>query len=265
MKHQTTQNSSDDQTLENSPILFSQNNSSATTISASDFLPAIVHELKNPLNAILGFSQILSCEVAKLQNSENCVDYSKEISIAASELNDLINDLLDVAAAKSGQLSVDLSKKISLPDIIRRSVRLNYDYAAKRNIVIKTEISPEINLVQLDAKRMKQILSNLISNSIKYSPNNTEVKISAYKIFDEIKNRKYLEIKVRDQGFGMTESQIKTAFVKYKTINNPNRGKVDSFGLGLPITKQLVEAQKGKINIISQPQKGSEISLRFPL
>ncbi len=232
--------------------------SRSTTLSSSDFLPAIIHELKNPLNAILGFSQLLSCEIKNNNSAEECADYAKEISTAAIELNELINDLLDVGAANSGKFSVDVSKKISIQDVIRRSIRLNYDYAAARSIVIKSEISDNIGLINLDAKRMKQIITNLISNAVKYSPHKTEINITA-----EVK-AKNLVITIRDKGFGMNESQVKTAFVKYKTINNPNSGKVDSFGLGLPITKQLVELQHGTIKINSQPNKGTEVVLLFP-
>ena len=111
---------------------------------------------------------------------------------------------------------------------------------------------------KLEAKRIKQVLTNLISNAIKYSPENTEVKISA-KFKD-----KFLEISIKDQGFGMTAQQVQTAFVKYKTITNPNTGIVDYFGLGLPITKQLAELQNGTIEVKSQPDQGTEVRLFFP-
>ena len=113
-------------------------------------------------------------------------------------------------------------------------------------------------LIHLDAKRTKQILANLISNAIKYSPEKTEIKICCKE------NQKLLEITVSEQGFGMTFSQIQTAFQKYQTIENPNSGKVDSFGLGLPITKQLVELQHGTIEVRSKVNAGTEIILRFP-
>lgn len=228
-------------------------------LSSSDFLPAIIHELKNPLNAILGFSQLLHCEIKNKNSAEECADYANEITIAAKELNELIHDLLDVGAANSGIFSADISKKISIQDVIRRSIKLNYDYAAARSIVIKSKVSNDIGLVNLDAKRMKQIITNLISNAVKYSPHKTEIEVKA-----QITDQK-LEITISDQGFGMTESQVKTAFVKYKTIQNPNSGKVDSFGLGLPITKHLVELQKGTIGVESEPNKGTKIKLSFPV
>lgn len=260
-----------------------EKNNFSNLFKFSDFLPAIIHELRNPLNAILSFSELLKFEIERSRTRQtsfsvkenelaNYNDYASEISTAATELNELINDLLDVSAINSGNFSVDVSKKINLADVIRRSIRLNYDYASMRNIVIKQHIDENLGLLNLDAKRMKQIITNLISNAIKYSPEKTEIKISASKKIRSAKSvnsvressEEYVEISVCDQGFGMTEAQIQTAFIKYKTIPNPNSGKVDSFGLGLPITKQLVEAQNGKILVKSQVGKGSEFILHFP-
>ena len=174
---------------------------------------AIIHELKTPLNAIVGFSQILREEVRKPNFIEECEDCTQEIINAANEMDNLIHDLLDVG-------------------------------------------------IKLDEKRMKQILTNLISNAAKYSPPRTKIKIVARKFSENKKD--FLQIIIVDQGFGMTKEQIKTAFQKYKTIQNPNSEKVDSFGMGLPIVKQLVELQSGTIEMISEVGKGTEIKLRFP-
>jgi signal transduction histidine kinase len=188
------------------------------------------------------------------------LSYIKEIKQTVFEMNELVHDLLDVGVINSGNFAVDMSKKINVCDLMTRAVKLNYDYALRRNISLKTEITKDINPINLDSKRLKQILTNLISNSIKYSPKNTEVKISA-----EIIKEKFLEIKIIDQGFGMTESEIEIAFQKYQTINNPNSGTVDSFGLGLPIVKQLTESMNGKIEMKSEVNVGTEVMLKFPL
>ena len=116
---------------------------------------------------------------------------------------------------------------------------------------------------------MKQIVTNLISNAIKYSSENTEIKISARCAEVALGDlygaqNKFLEISITDHGFGMTPDQIQTAFQKYQTIQNSNSGIVDSFGLGLPITKQLVELQNGTIDMISEVGKGTEVKLKFP-
>jgi len=242
--------------------LFEINNVRKNKFNSSDFINSIVHELRNPLNAIIGFSEILKQDVRDPKAIEECADYANEINKAASELNELIRDLLEVGSAAEGSFSVDLDKEIDVVYAIKRSVRLNCDFGIRRKIAIKTNIEDDLSVINLDAKRMKQILSNLISNAIKYSPENTEVTISAKSIFKD--GHKKLQIIVADQGFGMTQDQVKTAFEKYQTIENPNSGKVDSFGLGLPITKQLVELQNGTISVKSQVEKGSEFILEFP-
>jgi len=229
----------------------------------SDFIYAIIHELKNPLNAILGFAEILKMEIKDPAHAEDCLDWIKEINLAAVELSELIHDLLDVGAATSGNFAVDLSNEINVADAIKRSVKLNKDYAIRRRISLKVEIAEDVLLIKLDEKRVKQILSNLISNAVKYSAEKTTVSITA-KNFTEKNNQKYLEITISDQGFGMTPAQVETAFMKYKTIENPNSGKVDSFGLGLPIVKQLVELQKGEIGVTSEVGKGTSFVIKFP-
>jgi two-component system cell cycle sensor histidine kinase PleC len=228
----------------------------------SEFLNAIIHELKTPLNAIIAFSEILKQEVRNPKAVEECADYAQEINQVAIELNELIHDLLDVNSATSGNFSVDLSKEIDIRNFVKRSVKLNYDYSLARGVTIKTEIADDVFTIKLDMKLMKQVLVNLISNSIKYSPKKTETKISVKNIFEN--SQKYLQIIISDQGFGMTKEQIQLAFQKYQTIQNPHSGIVDSFGLGLPITKQLVELQNGILEAESEPNKGTKIILKFP-
>jgi two-component system CheB/CheR fusion protein len=234
-----------------------------SNIQPSEFLAAIVHELKTPLNAIIGFSEFLKDDIGKQKSLEDCINCASEINIAAMEMNELIHDILDVQAASlSGNFSVDLSKKIDLRDIVKRSVKLNYDYSLKRGVSLETEIADNIKPINLDSKRMKQVLTNLISNAVKYSPKKTVVKIMARHAMENSQN--FLEISIADQGFGMTNSQIQTAFQKYQTIQNPNSKNVDSFGLGLPITKQLIELQNGKLEVRSQVNQGTEMKLKFP-
>lgn len=230
--------------------------------SEQDFLNSIIHELKNPLNVIIGFSQILRDErdykISEIERKE----YLDDISKSASDLNEIIHDLLDVGRTSFDNFSVNLSNEIDVGDLVKRAVKLNRDYAMRRNIKLESEIAPNLGGIKLDEKRIKQILANLISNSVKYSFENTAIKVVAQNIVE--KNQKYLQISVIDQGFGMTQDQIKIAFEKYQTITNPNSGRIDSFGLGLPIVKQLVEAQNGKIEIKSELNKGTEVIIKFP-
>lgn len=230
--------------------------------SQREFMSAIIHELKTPLNAIMGFSAILREEVHNPNSVKECDEYAKEIIEAADDLNILIHDLLDVGSQVSGNFSIDLSKFVDIKNIIKRSIKLNYSYATRGNIVIQHEIAADVSVIKLDEKRTKQILTNLISNAAKYSSSGTTIKVVAQNLSEN--NRNFLQIIIVDQGFGMTKDQIETAFQKYKTIPNPNSEKVDSFGMGLPIVKQLVELQNGIIEISSEVGVGTAVNLKFP-
>ena len=327
---------------------FMQTNQSSQISTSPDFLSSIIHELKTPISAIIGFSEILEDEVKNPKFADECAYYAKEINSTSLELLDIVHDLLDIGAANSGNFSVDLSLKIDVLDVVRRSIRLNWDYALKRNVRLKLEVCGNeiaakllasdkqnnesqngfgldasaqfavsnnsvitIPPINLDAKRIKQILTNIISNALKYSPDKTEVKISVnlvevdeenstnkkiesqqvttngediftQNVFaktlttqetvttekpytkNKPSNTQTLEIKISDQGFGMSTDQLSNLFTRYKTFQNPNSGKVDSTGLGLPITKQLIELQNGQILVKSELNKGTEITLKFP-
>ena len=235
---------------------------SNTALTQNDFLYAIAHELKTPLSAIIAFSDILKEEINNPKSLEECRDYIKEINIAAFDLSELVCDLLDTNQVSSGNFSIDLSSQIDISDIIKRSIRLNCDHALRKNIAIKNENFLDSNLINLDEKRTKQILVNLISNAVKYSPGNSEIKVVAQNIIAE-NNQKYLQISIVDQGFGMSDEEIKNVFQKYKTLSNSPK-TLDSFGLGLPIAKQLVELQNGVIEIKSKIGKGTQVLVKFP-
>jgi len=252
-------------------VLITQSGSKTDSSFVADFLPAVVHDLKTPLNAITVFADLLQEDISGGKVSqEELLDYVCEIKKAAVDMNELVHDLLDVNSVNSGNFAVDLSKKIVVGDAIRRAVRVNRDYGLRRGINIDLIVDPDVSEMKLDEKRIKQIVSNLVSNALKYSPSKTTVKVTCKNIAphplvaDRKPNPEFLEIAVIDQGFGMSDSQLRDIFNKYQTFNNPNSGRVDSLGLGLAIVKQLVELQNGAIEIISNPNQGTTVKVRFP-
>lgn len=258
-------------TTNNKHSLSNYNINSPQQFKDNEFLYAICHELKNSLNAITGFASLIKAGVRNPSEAAECEEYADGIDKAAMDLNEMVGDLLDISAANSGNFSVNMNKEIDVKDVILRSIKLNKDYALRRKIILINKIEGNPDLIKLDAKRLKQILTNLISNAIKYSAKNTEITIEAKTtttgggaLHGGAFADKFLEINVIDQGFGMSADQVARAFEKYTTFENPNSGKVDSIGLGLAITKHLVELQKGKIEIESEVNKGTKVSLRFP-
>jgi signal transduction histidine kinase len=232
---------------------------SLENFNKSEFLAAISHDVRNPLSAIISFAHMLhdNDDMAK----EEVKEWSKDIENCAMEVLQFINDLMDVNQISSGEFSIDMSKRIDMSEIIRRSIRVNRDFARRKKIEIIQHAASESLLINLDSRRMKQILVNLISNAVKYSRDDVKIEVFAEKIYEDSMPK--LRIIIKDRGFGMTEGQVKKAMEKYGTIKNENSGKVDSFGLGLPLVKNLVEAQKGKMMIDSTIGVGTVVTLVF--
>jgi signal transduction histidine kinase len=162
-----------------SVLLLPINRTNQSNLHSSDFLSAICHELKTPLNAIIGFTELVKRKKnAANDNAAEIEDYLYEILQASDEMNELINDLLDVGSAASGNFAVDLNNKIDVLDPIKRAVKLNHNYALKRKVSISVEVAEDVKPINLDNKRMKQVLTNLISNAVKYSAEKSEVQIS---------------------------------------------------------------------------------------
>lgn len=232
---------------------------SQENFNKSEFLAGISHDIRNPLSAISSFSHMI-CE-DKEATKDEIMEWAQDIENCATEALQFINDLMDVNQVASGEFSIDLSKKINIVEVIQRSIRLNRDFSSRRKIQITENIQTDLPLIKLDARRMKQIMVNLISNSIKYSKEGAKIEIDAREISQN--SRKKLQIIVQDYGFGMSEIDVKKALEKYGRIKNENSDKVDSFGLGLPLVKHLVEAQNGEMKIESVLGKGTKISLIF--
>ncbi len=230
---------------------------SPTKLIKSDFLAAICHDLKTPLSAIISFSELLKIEDL---DPKAIKKYAANINKAALEMLDLVHDLLDTKQASSSDFSVNKSE-VDVANLINRTIYLNNSYASRRKITITTTVDSSATPIFSDVKRLKQILTNLISNAIKYSKEDTGIKISARKFCRN--NSEFLEITINDQGLGMTEWQVAIALQKYHIIRNDNSDNVDSFGLSLPIVKSLVELLGGMMEIKSKIHEGTNVNVRL--
>ncbi len=223
----------------------------------SEFLSAISHDIRNPLSAIISFTQML-------QDNEvdNFEEILKEIENCSTDALEFINDLLDVTQASSGIFSVNLSQKIDANNIIKRSIRVNRDFANKKNIAIFNNCDEEIDEINLDPRRLKQILVNLINNSIKYSRQNTKIIVASESLIEN--GRKKLKIIIQDEGLGMSEDELEKSMKKFGLAReNGAYEKIDSFGIGLSLVRQLVELQNGVIEIKSKPGFGTIATIIF--
>lgn len=224
----------------------------------TEFLAYTSHELRSPLNVIIFGSEMMKSQVFG-ELSPKYREYAEDIYQNGNDLLHFIEDLMDVTKAdEEGSFSLK-PEFVDINEIIDRVIKLNITRATKHKVRIEKLISSDLPKLWADSRRMRQILNNLISNAIKYSPENTRVRVVAHSI-DGV-----MQIVIEDQGFGMTAEQMDIAMQRYGTVQNNNSGKVESIGLGLPLVKQLVDAHKGKFEIESEPGKGTTVTITFRL
>lgn len=226
----------------------------------SKFLTNISHELRTPLNAIIGFSQIIKDETLGEVSNKQYLEYSHDIHNSGVHLLSLINDILDYSKAEANKLTIDI-QEIDLNKVIESSMRMVESRADEAGVVLKKELPEEHIVMHADQKRLKQVLLNLLSNAVKFTQSGKEVVCTA--------NINRLEeaviIVVKDNGIGIEAKDISRAMSTFGQIDSELSRKFEGTGLGLPLTKKLVELMKGDFNIVSESGIGTTITLTFPL
>jgi PAS domain S-box-containing protein len=215
----------------------------------SDFLSSMSHELRTPLNAILGFSQLLRSDVDNPLSADHA-DSVREIYHAGEHLLDLVNEILDLAAIESGKLSMEM--EVAAPSLFLPACQKMTQILATQHQIDFTctlDCGCEELRVRVDLKRIKQVLLNLLSNAVKYNHKHGTVELNCEK-YEE-----YLRIRVIDNGFGISEEDLESIFQPFSRAKSSSH--MQGTGIGLAITKQLIEAMDGKIGVFSELGKGS--------
>ncbi len=223
----------------------------------SEFLANMSHELRTPLNAIIGFSEVMSQEVLG-PISDQYRDYAGSIHDSGRHLLDIINDILDVSKIESGQL-VLYDENVELPAVATASVRLVRERADRARITLVQDLPADLPPLCGDMRRLKQVFINLLSNAIKFTPPDGHVTISARTTSDG-----GLRVAVTDTGIGMRPEDIPLALTPFRQIDSGLARRHEGTGLGLPLTKALVELHGGTLAIHSTFGEGTEIRLWFP-
>lgn len=227
----------------------------------SDFLAMISHELRTPLNAILGMAQILKMKGL----SSELQEYVDIISNAGNSLLSLVSDILDFARLEAGKLTF-FNEPFDLHALFVQIVQSLQYQAREKKIALLLEYKPNLpNAVLGDANRVRQVLVNLLSNALKFTEEGY-IKVIV-DCLSRTENQAVFEIKVIDTGIGIKEEKIATLFQKFNQIDSIYHRKHRGIGLGLAITKELVETMNGQINVKSEYNKGSEFcfTLTFKL
>jgi signal transduction histidine kinase len=222
----------------------------------SDFLANMSHELRTPLNAIVGFSQVLKQKLFG-QVNEKQEEYLDDILSSADHLLSLINDILDLSKVEAGQ--VELEKGLfSLREALERGVVMVRERASKNGVQLSLELDPSVDLVQGDERRIRQVVFNLLSNAVKFTPAGGQVDISTTKDNGEVR------VAVRDTGPGIAADDQSRIFEEFQQARDTNGERPEGTGLGLALSKSLVELHGGRIWVESEPGQGSTFTFTLP-
>ena len=209
----------------------------------NEFLANISHELRTPLNSILGFADILSAQLYGNLNSKQ-EDYINDIKASGTHLLGMINEILDMSKIEAHAMKI-VKSRFYISRAVTEVKNILMPLAIKKGITINSDIDNDFE-VYADYQKIQQILYNLVSNAIKYSPENDTVDIAV------ISNDKCFKIAVHDNGIGIDPKYHGKIFAKFVQLDNAYTKKESSTGLGLTITKELTELHGGKVSIISE-------------
>ncbi|MFN8726390.1 MAG: PAS-domain containing protein [Rhodospirillales bacterium] len=226
--------------------------------SKSQFLANMSHELRTPLNAIIGFSEIMTDRLFGPLGDARYEEYARDIRESGRHLLTLINDILDLSKIEARQATLR-EEQVSLAEVVDACVRLVDDRAQRGNLSLAIADFDEFPPIWADRVKLKQILLNLLSNAIKFTPAGGSVGLSGARVSDGS-----LVVRVTDTGIGMRPQDIPTALQPFRQVESSLSRKHEGTGLGLPLTKAIVEMHGGTLAIASIPGKGTTVSFTVP-
>jgi signal transduction histidine kinase len=216
------------------------------------------HELRTPLNAIIGFSEIIRDEAFGPVGSTKYSDYANDINDSGQHLLGLINDILDLAKIESGADEL-YEEQIDIEEFVRSVMTLVGRRAEEGEIRLTWDLPEDLPALRADNRKLKQILVNLLSNAIKFTPAGGQVTLKA--LVD--KDGSY-EFRVSDTGIGIAADDIPKALSKFGQVDAALNRQYEGTGLGLPLTKALVEIHGGNLDLESEVGVGTTATARFP-
>ena len=229
-----------------------------TSLTKSDFLANMSHELRTPLNSVIGFSEVPEDQMFGPIN-EKQREYVNNILTSGKHLLSLINDILDLSKVESGKMGLELSH-FPLKDCVDASLMMLREKAMKGGIELSLDFAPEAELgIVADQRKLKQILFNLLSNAVKFTPRGGTVQVSV------VRDGNFIQTTVTDTGIGIKEDDIPKLFQAFTQLESAYTNGFEGTGLGLTLTRQLVELHGGRVWLKSEFGKGSRFSFTLPL
>jgi PAS domain S-box-containing protein len=238
-------------------LLESNRRAERAAAAKSDFLAKISHEIRTPLNTVLGFSEVMMEERFGPVGNERYREYVRDIHAAGGHLVSLVNDLLDLSKIEAGKLDLTFAS-VNLNGLVQQCVALMQPQANRERIIIRTSLVPNLPAVVADARSIRQIALNLLSNSIKFTGAGGQVIVST------AAGERGAVLRVRDTGVGMSEKEIEAALEPFRQLATSTRWGSGGTGLGLPLTKALAEANGAAFAIKSARNAGTLVEVAFP-
>nr|WP_249731247.1 PAS domain-containing sensor histidine kinase [Chelatococcus sp. HY11] len=222
----------------------------------SDFLAKISHEIRTPLNAIIGFAEVMQEERFGPIGNERYKEYLSDIHVSGGHVISLVNDLLDLAKIEAGRLDLNFAS-VNLNEVVAGCVALMQPQASRSRIVLRTSLAPKLPPVVADERAMRQVVLNILSNAVKFTDAGGQVIVST-----ALTDRGEIALRVRDTGIGMSAAEIEQALEPFRQLATSRRH--GGTGLGLPLTKALVEANRGALSITSAKREGTLVEIVLP-
>ncbi|HSU99127.1 MAG TPA: ATP-binding protein, partial [Roseiarcus sp.] len=228
----------------------------AASAAKTDFLAQVSHEIRTPLHAILGFAEVMLEERFGPVGNERYKDYLKDIHTSGAHVMSLADDLLDLSKIEAGKLELAFAS-VDANSVIRECVSLMQPQAARERVIMRVSLHDRLPRVMVDERSLKQIMLNLMSNAVKFNEPGGQVIVST-----AVDAAGQAVIRVRDTGVGMNENEVGLALTPFSQVGKT--AAKGGAGLGLPLTKALVEANKAEFSIKSRREQGTLIEIAFP-
>jgi signal transduction histidine kinase/DNA-binding response OmpR family regulator len=223
----------------------------------SDFLASMSHELRTPLNAVIGFSDVLLDRMFGDLN-ERQDEYVRDIRNSGRHLLELINEILDLSKVEAGQMELDLDA-VSIPELIEHGLAMVRERAGGHGITLARDVEPELDKARADELKLKQVIVNLLSNAVKFTPDGGSVTVTARRADAEV------QVSVRDTGVGIAAAEQDRVFEAFQRGGRAARTSTEGTGLGLTLSKRIIDLHGGRLWMESEVGVGSTFSFAIPL
>ncbi|MEO5337598.1 MAG: PAS domain S-box protein [Magnetospirillum sp. WYHS-4] len=224
----------------------------------TEFLANMSHELRTPLNAIIGFSDLMSGQIFGPLGRPEYLEYAKDINDSGRHLLDLINDILDVSRLEIQELDLD-DRPLDVADIGEFCLGLVRSRATNAGLALKLELAEPLPRINGDERRIKQVLLNLLTNAVKFTPEGGRITLSA-----GVEKDGWFAFRVADTGIGIAPEDIETALSTFGQVDGSLARKYEGAGLGLPLARRLTEAHGGRLLMESQVGLGTTVTVLLP-